>query len=135
MASGPTGPVDPHGLGPAIEQLGFMTKRSARLPALVAATQLEEGERVEVVVQGTWLGETAVAVLTDRRLLLANDRSWKPDLRSIEPRPGLQVQGWGDDRSASLHLSGIGEAAAIEDIGDAGLARDLAARLRARAGG
>jgi len=131
---GPTGPVDPHGFGAAIERLGFLTKRSARLPALIAATELADGERVELIVQGTWLGRTAVGVLTDRRLVVANDREWKPDIRSVETGPGLVVQGWGDERSASLHLSGAGEPVGIADIGDAGLARELAQALRARAG-
>ena len=112
----------------------MLTRRSARTAAAIASVLLEDGELVEQVLQGSYLGKSAVAVLTDRRLLVVNDREWKPDVRSIAIDPSLQVQGIGDDKSASLTFTGSGEPLSLETISDTALARELAQRVRLRTG-
>ena len=95
---------------------------------------LEDGERVEQLVGGRYLGESAVGLLTDRRFLVVNDREWRPDVRSIPVDPSVHVQGYGDDKSASLTFSGVGEPLTIESISDTALAREMAQRVRMRTG-
>jgi hypothetical protein len=127
--------VDPHLLGAAVGALGIFSRRSGRTAFLLIANELEPGERVEVLVQGRYQGENGAAALTDRRIVLANDREWKPDVEVIEVGPGLTIQGLADDRSASLTFRKGTLAAVIEGIGEKELAQRFAALARARAGG
>jgi hypothetical protein len=99
----------------------------------IATAILDEGEVAEQLVQGSYLGKHAIAILTDRRLLFVNDREWKPDIRAIELDPALTVSGMGDDRSAALTFSGVGEAVEVSGI-DAAHAREFAHRVRTRLG-
>ena len=112
----------------------MLPRRSARTAAAIASVLLDDGELVEQVVPGKYLGHNAVGVLTDRRLLVVNDREWTPDVRSVAISPGLAVQGFGDDRTASLTFSGDGDPLSIEGISETGLARELAQRVRGRTG-
>jgi hypothetical protein len=131
----PAGPADPHGLAAAVSGLGMFSRRSGRVAFLLIANTLQPGERVEVLVQGRYRGEDGAAALTDRRIVLANDREWKPDVESIDVGPGLTIQGLADDRSASLTFLRGGTSAVIEGIGEMELAQRFAAVARARSGG
>jgi hypothetical protein len=122
---------DPHALGACVGRLGFTAKRNARVAAGIASAVLDDGETVQQLVHGSYLGKHAVVVVTDRRLLFVNDREWKPDIRSIELTPDLTVSGMGDDRSATLTFSGQGEPAELSGI-DAAQAREFAHRVRTR---
>jgi hypothetical protein len=73
-------------------------------------------------------------LLSDRRLLLANARPWKPDLEIIEDLTGMTVNGWQDGRTATLVLEHDGGQVVIDQIRDANLAQELAAVIRTRAG-
>jgi hypothetical protein len=112
----------------------MFSRRSGRVAFLLIADELDPGERVEVLVQGRFKGEDGAAVLTDRRIVLANDREWKPDIEVIELRPGLTIQGWADDRAASLTFQLAGATATIEAIGEKELAQRFAGLARARVG-
>jgi hypothetical protein len=109
--------------------LGFSAKRNARVSAGIATALLHDGELTQQLVQGSFLGKNAVAVLTDRRLLVVNDREWKPDVRSVELTSGVTVEGMGDDRSASITISGVGDPMEISGI-DPAHAREFAHRIR-----
>jgi hypothetical protein len=126
---------DPHGLAVAIGSLGMFSRRAGKAAFLVIASTLEPGERVEVLVQGKVHGEDGAAVLTDRRIVLANDREWKPEIEVVPLGPGLTVQGWQDDRAASLTFERGGNRVMIEQVGDRELAQRLAVAARARATG
>lgn len=115
-----------------MSRLGFVAKRNARVAAGITTALLEDGEVVEQLIQGSYFDKNAVAVLTDRRLLVVNDREWKPDIRSIEIESGLTVEGMGDDRSAAITVAGSGEPVQISGI-DPAQAREFAHRLRTRA--
>ena len=95
---------------------------------------LEDGEVVECLVQGDYQGSHAVAVLTDRRVLVVNDKEWKPSVVTLHLGPGDSVQGFGDDRTASLTFTSSGTQVVVEGIGDTGLAREMAQRARTQIG-
>jgi hypothetical protein len=128
----PAGPTDPHRLGYAVSQLGMFSKRAGRICFGIVGALLEDGEVVEVLVQGRMGGEDAVAVATDRRVLFVNDREWKPEVQSLPYRRGMVVKGWQDDRTASLVFELEGRITSIEQIGDRELAQRVATVVRAR---
>ena len=129
-----TGPSDPHRLGQAVGLLGLFSKRAGRVCFGIVGALLDDGELVDVLVQGRLGGEDAVAVVTDRRVLFVNDREWKPDVTSLPYLPGLVVKGWQDDRTASLVFEFEGRSTTIEQIGDRDLAQRVATVVRARVG-
>jgi hypothetical protein len=110
-------------------------RRAGRVAFAVIATELEPDEQVVVVLQGKFLGEDGAAVLTQRRLVLANDREWKPDIQSVPIGPGLTVQGWQDDRTASLVFVQGGTTTTIDQISDRELAQRVASLVRSRVPG
>jgi hypothetical protein len=94
---------------------------------------LREGEIVECVVQGQIYGSNCIAALTNTRLLIVNDREFKPDVLDITLDASVTVQGWQDERTASLLIQQGANSAQVERIGDRPLAMELAQRIRARA--
>ena len=101
---------------------------------MVAAAALAEGEVVEALVVGKLQGNAAVLVLTDRRALVVDDRLWDPVVESFGVDPGLQIQGWQDDRTASLTIITNKGHLVIDQILDRALAVEMAQRIRHRAG-
>lgn len=90
---------------------------------------------VEAVVAGKYEGNSAVLVLTDKALVLADDRMWRPVNERFKLDSGLQVQGWQDDRTASLTLVSGGRQLVVDQIADRPLAVEMAQRVRYRVGG
>ena len=131
-APAPLAPSDPHRLGQAVAQLGMFSKRAGRICFGIVGALLDGDEVVDVLVQGRFGGEDGVAVATDRRVLLVNDREWKPDVQSLPYVPGLVVKGWQDERTASLIFEFEGRTTTIEQIGDRELAQRVAALVRTR---
>ncbi|MDZ7677914.1 MAG: hypothetical protein U5K29_05150 [Acidimicrobiales bacterium] len=119
-------------MGGCVGRLGFGAKRSARVSAGIATALLGDGEHAQQLVQGSYLGKNAVAILTDRRLLVVNDREWKPDIRSVTITPQITVEGMGDERSATIRIHGDGDMVEISGIGDPDQAREFAHRIRTR---
>lgn len=101
---------------------------------VVAGAVLEDGETVEAVVGGKLDGNGAVLVLTDRNLLLVDDRPWKPVTERLALDSDLQVQGWQDERTASLTLLVSGRHLVVDRIPDRPLAIEMAQRIRYRVG-
>jgi hypothetical protein len=126
---------DPHGVESAMSRLSAGARRSALAPMAVASALLDPGEVADAAVQGELQRRPAVVVLTDRRLVVANDRRWAPDVRSFALDESLVVHGWQDDRRATLVFVRDGVGVTIESISDRPLARDLAQRIRARCAG
>ena len=96
----------------------------------IVSALLEEGETVAVAVAGKVLGDSAVAAYTNKRLVVVNDREWKPVVELIDIEPGVAVQGWQDDRHASLTFQVGDRTVTIDQIRDRQLAQELAQRLR-----
>jgi hypothetical protein len=128
------GVVDPNGLGVALDRLGSNDRKVARSAALVAGVLLDEDERVEAAVGGKVEGHGAVVLLTDRRLVLVDDRAWRPQVHRIELTPALTVAGWQDDRTASLTFQWDGRQVVLDQIRDRALAVEMAQRIRYRTG-
>ncbi len=126
---------DPAGVDAAMSRLSAGARRSALAPMAIVAALLEVDEVAEAVVEGEYQHRPAVAVLTDRRVIVANDRRWAPDVRTFGFTPNLVVHGWQDDRRATLVFVLHGVGVVVEAISDRPLARDLAQRVRARCGG
>jgi hypothetical protein len=124
---------DPFGLGAALGRLGSGGRKGAKAPANAAAVLLEEGEVVECAVQGQLFGSNAVVLLTSNRLLIVNDREFRPDVIEMQVDGAVSVQGWQDDRAAALLIQRNELTAQIERIGDKPLAQELAQRIRAKA--
>jgi hypothetical protein len=73
-------------------------------------------------------------LLTNSRLLIVNDREFRPDVVEIVVDAAVTVQGWQDDRAAAVLVQRNEVSAQVERIGDKPLAQELAQRIRARAG-
>jgi hypothetical protein len=119
----------------AAGRLGNSPRKHGRIALAVAGARLEDGETVEAVVVGRFEGNHAALVLTDRSLLLADERQWRPHHERFTLDAGLQVQGWQDDRTASLTLLVGGRQVVVDGIADRPIAVELAQRIRARTGG
>ena len=116
-------------------RLGGGARRAGKVALAVLATVLDEGDVVAIVVQGRYRGEPAVAALVEGRVIVANDRQWKPDVAEIAVDAELVVHGWQDDRTAALTFVRGDTAEVVERIGDRGLAVEMAHRIRHAQGG
>jgi hypothetical protein len=127
--------VDPHGVGMAVSRLSSGARRAGKVALAVLANTLDDGDVVAVVVQGRYRGETGVAALVGGKVVLVNDRQWKPDVVVLPVDAGLVVQGWQDERTAALTFVSGERHEVVERIGDRGLAVELAQRVRHTLGG
>ncbi len=64
--------------------------------------------------------------------MLVNEHEWVPDIREVEITADLEVQGWQDDRTASLIFVTGGQSVTFSFIIDRPLAQELAQLVRAR---
>lgn len=129
----PVGPPDPNGLGVAASRIERGPLKKARSAFAVAGAILEDGEQVEAVVSGQFEGNPAVLMLTDRNLIVVDDRPWKPTVDRITVDASLQVQGMQDNRTATLTVLGGGRQYVIDQIAPKELAVEMAQRIRYRA--
>jgi hypothetical protein len=129
----PTGFIDPHNLGPAIDRLGFNSKRNGKIVFGIVSALLHDGEIVECLLKCNYLGRTGVCVLTGNRILVVNDNEWKPDTAELAFEAGLTVQGWQDDKTAALVFTHpAGWQVVVDKIGERELAQEMAQRVRAK---
>ena len=128
----PAGVVDPHELGPAVLRLSAAALRTARVAIGVLSMLLEEDEVVEALVGGRYQNQAGVAALTNRRLILVNEHEWVPDIRVVALSGDLVVQGWQDDRTASLIFVTEGQSVTFSFIIDRPLAQEMAQLVRNR---
>ncbi len=133
-AAGP-GLTDPFGLGAAMDRLASGSRTIGRAAALIVADRLEAGESVLAAAVGRFQGANAVIIITDRRMLVANDRAWAPDIVLVGLEPGLAVQGWADGHNAVLRFERDGRELVVDRIADAEIAREIAGVVRERTGG
>ena len=124
--------ADPHGLGVALGKLMGGSRRTAKAAALSVASEFEVGEIVEIAVAGRFRACDAVAMLTNRRVILANDRAWDPEIVLIDDVSALVVEGWAERRSATLRLIDGDNEHVFDRINDTDVAESLARAIRAR---
>jgi hypothetical protein len=133
VPASPVGAPDPNGLGLAFGRLSSGARKTSKVAVVVAGALIGEGETVEAVVAGRLDGHGSVLVLTDRSLLLVDDREWRPFAELIPVGPQLEVQGWQDDRTASLTFVFAGRTLVLDQIPDRDVAVEMAGRIRQRA--
>jgi hypothetical protein len=127
--------VDPHGLGLSVNRMSGSARRAGKVALAVLSAVLDEGDDVAVVAQGRLRGHAAVAALVNGKVVLVNDRQWKPEVVVLRVDGELTVHGWQDERTASLtFVVGDGHEV-IDHIGDRALAIELAQRVRHAQGG
>jgi hypothetical protein len=131
-AAAPAGMVDPNGLVSVMQRLSAAALRTARVSLGILSMVLEPDEQVESLVGGRYQNQTGVAVLTDRRIVLVNEHEWVPDIRVVPLTADLIVQGWQDDRTASLIFVTEGQSVTFSFIIDRPLAQEMAQLVRAR---
>ncbi len=78
------------------------------------------------------MANDAVVILTNRRLLIANDREWDAEIVSISDLTNLGVEGWVERRAATVRLTDGAAAHVIDRINDTNIAETLTTTLRAR---
>ena len=115
-------------------RLDAQSRRGARTVALLVASVLGPGERVESVVSGRFLGASALVAVTDRRMLVVNDREWEPDIVPVGLEPGLEVEGRQDEHRAALVFRRGAAELVVDEIADTEAAREVAIMVRARVG-
>jgi hypothetical protein len=98
----------------------------------VLAAVLEPDDVVEILVQGKLRGVPGVGALVGTKLIFANERSWKPDVVVIPLTPSVQVQGWQDERTATVLIAEGDRQEVVERIPDRLLAVEFAQRVRDR---
>ena len=128
------GAPDPHGLGASALRLSGGARKNGRAALAVLSVVLEEGEMVEEVLVGKYLGIDGAAALVTGYLVLVNAREWQPEVVRV-PVVGLGVQGMQDGRTASLHFTSGATEDRFEGVSDTALAVEFANRIRQRAAG
>ena len=99
---------------------------------MAATTALEPGEQAQALVCGEYLANDGVAVLTDRRVVLANSRMFAPEIHSLSLRSIKDVKGWADSARATLRFSSDDGAFVIGDIKEVESAQDFASAVRGK---
>ncbi|HEX6420509.1 MAG TPA: hypothetical protein VFZ77_18560 [Acidimicrobiales bacterium] len=111
-------------------RLSGSARRAGKVALAVLAAALDEGDVVAVVVQGRVRGVPGAAALVGGKVVLANERQWKPDVVTLPVDGDLVVQGWQDERTASLTFVSGGTQEVVDRIGDRALAVEFAQRVR-----
>src|SRR5690606_30885451 len=108
--------------------------KKARSAFAVAGAILDDGEQVEAVVSGQFEGHPALLLLTDRNLVVVDDRPWRPTVVRLDVDGSLHVQGMQDNRTATLTVHAGGRQFVIDQIAAKELAVEMAQRIRHRSG-
>ena len=121
---------DPHGLEAAVARLTVADQERAAVAIAVCGALLEPDELVAGVVTGQMLGRPAAVAVTDRRVIIANDRRWQPlvDVYQIDSK--LVVRGRHDRQVAALSFADMTRLSMIDGITEVELAIELAERIR-----
>lgn len=119
-------------LGSASNWLSGGARRAAKAVFPVLAAVLDEGDVVELLMQGRVRGEPGLAALVGTKIVLANARLWKPDVFSIPVTATLQVQGMNYGHVANVvFLEGQAQEP-VEQISDQPMAYRFAEQVRMR---
>lgn len=130
-AGGVSTPIaDVHGLAQAVARLRPEAVEAAAIPISVAGAILGRDEVVVAAVTGQMLGQQAVVVLTNRRVLVVNGRRWQPIVDAFGLGADLVVRGLHDRDVASLTFSQGDRSSTVDAISEVALAVALAERIR-----
>lgn len=84
----------------------------------MAVTRLVDGETVRYAVGGRFRAKDGVVMLTNRRLIVANDREWDPEVVVIDDLDAVQIEHWVERRAAILRITADGKAHVVDRIND-----------------
>jgi hypothetical protein len=119
----------------AAGRLSNSAKKSVRTCLGIVSVLLGPGEMVECLVAGKVHDLDGVALLTNQRVLVLNDRMWEPDQISFPVDAGLVVRGEAAGNTATITIQRENLYAVVNRIADVQLAQELAQRIRGRAVG
>jgi hypothetical protein len=122
--------ADQHGFAEAVSRLRPEDQQRVRVPLSVCGALLEQGERVIGVVTGQMLGRPAAVAVTQRRVLVVNDRRWQPIVDIYRIGDDLQVRGRHDGHVAALSFADDGHLSMVDGITEVELAVTLAETIR-----
>lgn len=125
---------DENGLSVAVERLGGGEREACAVPIGVCGALLGDQEVVLGLLAGHLLGHSAVMMVTNTRILIANARRWKPLLDQFLPSADLTVHVRHDRSVASVTIVQGDRLSTVDDIADVPAALDLAERIRAMTG-
>ena len=128
MASGSA--ADPFNFEPAATEIPTATQKRAKAAVVAAAMSLEHGEQVRAMVCGEYLAHDGVAVLTDRRVVFANARTFAPDVHAAALNTLTEVKGWAEKGRATLRIASATTSFVIGDIKEVDAAQGFAAAVR-----
>jgi hypothetical protein len=123
---------DPHNFGDAVAGIPSETQKRAVAAVVAAATALEPGEQVQALICGEYLADDGVAVLTDRRVILANSRTFAPEIHSMPLASINDVKGWADSGRATLRFFGEDGAFVVGGIKEVESAQTFASAVRGK---
>lgn len=113
---------DGHALDRAVSRLRSDDQEAARVPLAVCGALVEPDEQVHGVVTGIMHGCAAAVVLTNSRVLVVNERRWRPvvELFALEEAP--VVIGHHDGQVATISFSDGSRSVTVNEIRDVDLA-------------
>jgi hypothetical protein len=123
---------DPHGIGHTVARLGSGARRAGKVAFAVLGASLEPDDVVEILIQGKLRGVPGVGALVGTKLVFVNERTWKPDVLVLPLAPTVQVQGWQDERTATVLVADGDRQEVVERIPDRLIAVEFAQRVRDR---
>lgn len=125
---------DTHGFDVAVSRLRPEDRERARVPLAVCGALLAPGEQVIGVVTGQMLGRPAAVVVTRARVLVVNDRRWKPIVDVFPIDDSLLVRGRRDSHVAALSFSDRDRFSMVDGITEVEVAIGLVDAIRHPAG-
>jgi hypothetical protein len=115
-----------------VNRLGSAAKRAGKVSFAVLTAMLDPDDMAEIVIQGRIHGVPGAAALVGSKIVLVNERFWKPEVIVVELDATTQVQGWQDDRTATVMISDPEHREVVERVPDRLLAVEFAQRVRDR---
>lgn len=123
---------DPHGIGHTVARLGSSARRGGKVAFAVLGASLDPDDVVEIVIQGKLRGVPGVGALVGSKVIFVNERVWKPDVLVLQLSATVQVQGWQDERTATVMVADGDRQEVVERIPDRLIAVEFAQRVRDR---
>jgi hypothetical protein len=118
-----------------VARLSSGHRKASKSALAIASVLLDDGEVVECLVAGRVNDHDGLICLTNRRVLVLNDRQWLPDQLSLPVDAATTVRGEAAGTTATLTIQREAHAAVLSKISDVQLAQELAQRIRGRAAG
>ena len=123
---------DPHSIGHTVARLGSSARRGGKVAFAVLGASLDPDDVVEIVIQGKLRGVPGVGALVGSKVIFVNERVWKPDVLVLQLSATVQVQGWQDERTATVMVADGDRQEVVERIPDRLIAVEFAQRVRDR---